>query len=121
MLFGKKKEIKTSRKYSDYLPVGSIVKLYNDDTYYMIFRYSGNQCLSYKANDRLIRKSKLYDAENKEKLYYHMDYFIEEYPTSIEDFAIIHEDIEEVIWEGYTDEMRVNILKDIDEWSREDE
>lgn len=118
MLFEKKKEIKTNRKYSEYLPVGSVIKLYNDDSYYMIFRYSGDQCLSYKANNSFIEKSKLYNKDIKEKTYYSVDYFIEEYPNPKGEYGVIHEDIEEVIWEGYSDEMRVSILKDIDEWSR---
>ena len=123
MLFEKKKIVKTNRKYAEYLPVGSIVKLYNDDFYYMICRYSGNSCMPYRVRDKFLKKSKLFDAQNNDKLYYSIDYFIEDYPkpTQYTMYGIIHEDIEEVIWKGYTDEMRMNILNDIDEWSRENE
>ena len=49
--FKKKTIILSERKYIDYLPVGTIVRLYNDNQEYMIYRYLGNACMSFRYND----------------------------------------------------------------------
>ena len=48
--FKKKEIILSNKKYIDYLPVGTIVKLYNDNEEYMIYRYMGNSCMTIDYN-----------------------------------------------------------------------
>ena len=80
MFLFKKNVVKTQRKLSEYLPVGTIVKLKNDDKLYMIFRYSGNTCMAYKPKDMLLQKSYLCKSEDA-KTVYHVDNGIFTYPT----------------------------------------
>ena len=44
--------IDSKKRYIDYLPVGTIIKLYNDPEEYMIFRYLGNACIPFKSNSK---------------------------------------------------------------------
>lgn len=118
----KKKEIILSKKrYIDYLPVGTIVKLHNNnDDEYMIFRYLGNACMPFRCNDTMLRKSHVYnETKDMKKIYYHVDYAICPYPSGDLSMTlyIMHEDIKEIIYLGYDDEYRKNILNDIDKWN----
>lgn len=122
--FREKEIIRSNKKYSDYLPVGTIVKLYNDDQEYMIYRYLGNACVTFKPSDSSLKKSRIY-SKNKEDKYkrYNVDYSLIPYPIGIILYEInaMHEDIEEVLHLGYDDDFRKNILRDIDEWHKEGE
>ncbi len=123
-IFKKKKMVPTNLKLSDYLPIGTIIKLYNDDNLYMIYRYMGNTCIAIKQSDNSFEKSTFYAKEKaKENIYYAVDYAICSYEVSEMDTAITyyikHEDIKEVIYQGYSDLYRENILKDLDEWNEE--
>lgn len=120
MFLSKKNVVKTQRKLSEYLPGGTIVKLKNDDKLYMIFRYSGNSCMAYKPKDMLLQKSYLSKSEDA-KTVYHVNNGIFTYPRFTDTYFIMHEDIDEVVFMGYTDEFRENNLKDIDKWRDEDE
>lgn len=117
----KKKEIILSKKrYIDYLPVGTIVKLHNDNNEYMIFRYLGNACTPFSCNDTILRKSHLYnESKDMKNIYYHVDYALSPYPSGDLSMAlyIVHEDIKEIIYLGYDDEYRRNILNDVDKWN----
>lgn len=117
-LFGKKEVIESSRKYSEYLPVGTIIKLYNDNNKYMIRRYFGNRCMAFKHNNVLLKKSKVYSSE-KSKRYNCVDYEICDYPGGFDYWYIMHDDICEIVYLGYDDEYRKNILNEIDRWSYE--
>ena len=116
MLFSKKEIIKTNKKYSDYLPVGTIIKINNDDNLYMIYVYLGNRCRPISQSSKYLEKSYLYNKENKNK-YYHIDYEIITYPIDMEFIPkyIMHEDIKDIIHMGYNDEYRKQIFNDIDE------
>ena len=122
-LFKKKEIILSKRKYSDYLPIGTIVKLYNDDKEYMICRYLGNVCMSFRSSNKSLKKSHIYkEKKDVKKIYYHVDYEIVPYPYGNDSFTysllyIKHEDIKEIIYPGYNDEYRKNILNDIDKWN----
>lgn len=118
--FKKKEIIKTDCWYSKYLPCGSIIKLNNDDDLYMIYRYLGNMCMSFKDTDISLCKSSVFnDTKLGDKKYYQVDYCICNYPIPKDSFYIRVSDIKEVIWSGYSDSMRMDILKDIDNWSKE--
>ena len=119
--FKKKKFILSQKKYIDYLPVGTIVKLHNDNEEYMIYRYLGNYCMPFSCNNQLLKKSHIYNEEkDKKNMYYYADYAISLYPAG--DLSnvlyIMHEDIKEIIYLGYDDEYRKNILNDIDKWNQ---
>ena len=122
--FKDKEIIKSKKRYSDYLPVGTIVKLYNDEEEYMIFRYLGNSCITFKPSSKSLKKSKLYSTapEDKNKRY-NVDYSLLPYPLGmiLDEINIMHEDIEEVIHLGYDDEFRRDVLNDIDKWYEEGE
>lgn len=122
--FKDKEIIKSKKRYSDYLPVGTIVKLYNDEEKYMIFRYLGNSCITFKPSSKSLKKSKLYSTapEDKNKRY-NVDYSLLPYPLGmiLDEINIMHEDIEEVIHLGYDDEFRRDVLNDIDKWYEEGE
>lgn len=118
--FKKKKIILSNKKYIDYLPVGTIIKIYDDSTEYMIYRYLGNACMAFDCKSQCFRKSKVKNNTcNDTRLFYHADYAIQPYPTgnTIETIYIMHEDIEKIIYLGYNDSYRENILKDIDVWN----
>lgn len=119
--FKKKAIILSERKYIDYLPVGTIVRLYNDNQEYMIYRYLGNACMSFRYNDDSLKKSHIYNKKiNEKNTYYCVDYGIVSYPDGVSSqlLCIMHEDIKEVIYLGYDDEYRKNILNDIDNWTK---
>ena len=109
--FKKKEVVLRPKKYIDYLPVGTIVKLQNDNSEYMIYGYLGNSCMSFKSNDIHFVKSQIYNETNNNS-YYKADYIIKSYPdTDLNiEFYIIHEDIKEIIYLGYDDQYRKNIL-----------
>lgn len=118
--FKKKQIISSKKKYIDYLPVGTIIKLNNDNEEYMIFRYLGNACIPCRCNYRLLKKSHIYNlSKDMKNKCYHMDYAITPYPSGDETMIlyIMHEDIKEIIYLGYDDEYRKNILNDIDKWN----
>ena len=118
--FKKKKIILSKRKYIDYLPVGTIVKLHNDNNEYMIFSYLCNVCTPFRCNDIILRKSYVYSEEKDMKnVYYYVDYELSPYPSGdlSNILCIMHEDIKEIIYPGYDDEYRRNILNDIDKWN----
>lgn len=117
--FKKKEIILSNKKYRDYLPVGTIVKLHNDDNEYMIFRYLGNICMPFNYNNKLLAKSHIYNTnKEKSKKYYHVDYAVTPYPFANLSgmLYVMHEDIKDIIYLGYDDEYRKNILNDIDKW-----
>ena len=123
-IFKKKKVIPTKLKLSDYLPIGTVVKIHNDDNLYIINRYMGNSCISIKQSAFSFQKSTFYTKEkSNEKIYYVVDYSI--YPYMIEDinclpnYYIKQEDIKEVVYLGYNDSYRENILKELDNWNDE--
>ena len=118
--FKKKEIISSKKKYIDYLPVGTIVKIHNDNNEYMIFRYLGNACMPFSCNDTILRKSYVYnETKDMKNIYYHADYAISPYPSGDLSMVlyIMHEDIKEIIYPGYDDEYRKNILSDIDKWN----
>ena len=120
--FKKKEIINSKKRYIDYLPVGTIIKLYNDPEEYMICSYLGNACMAFKANDKVLIKSKVYSTSSEDKnKYYKADYDIVPYPEGItlEDkkIYIMNEDIEEVIYLGYDDTFRRDVLMDVDKWN----
>lgn len=120
--FSKKEIINSKKRYIDYLPVGTIIKLYNDPEEYMIFRYLGNACIPFKSNSKFLKKSKLYSTAKEDKnKYYRVDYTIAPYPTGltfdIGEFNIMQEDIEEIIHLGYDDTFRRDVLMDIDSYN----
>lgn len=122
--FREKEIIKSNKRYIDYLPVGTIVKLYNDTEEYMIYRYLGNSCVTFKPSDSTLKKSRIYSKKKEDKYKrYNVDYSIVPYPIGIilDEISIMHEDIEEVIHLGYDDEFRKNVLNDIDKWYEEGE
>lgn len=117
-LFNKKEIVLSEKNYVDYLPVGTIVKLYNDneDNEYMIYRYMGNFCMPFKCNNKLFAKSHVYKANNK---YYHPDYVVCLYPFGVgleEEYYILHDDVKDIVFNGYDDEYRKSILNEIDNW-----
>ena len=123
-IFKKKRIIPTPLKLSTYLPIGSIIKVHNDDTLYMIYRYMGNTCLPIKQSNSDFQKSILYTKEKtKENIYYYVDYAI--CPYKVDDvnatptYYINQEDIKEIVFLGYNDSYRENILKDLDNWNEE--
>lgn len=119
--FKKKKIILSPKKYIDYLPVGTVIKINNDNNEYMIYRYLGNACMAFRANDYLLRKSGIYnESKDMKNVYYHADYAISPYPSGDLSMTlyITHEDIKEIIYPGFDDEFRKNILNDIDKWNR---
>lgn len=120
--FTKREIVYSKRRYSDYLPVGTIVKLYNDDKEYMIFRYLGNSCISFKSNNKSLSKSRIYSKERENKVY-KVDYSLLPYPIGfmLDEINIMHDDIEEVIFLGYDDEYRKNVLNDVDKWNEKGE
>lgn len=80
--FKKKKIILSNKKYNDYLPVGTIIKIYDDSTEYMIYRYLGNACMAFDCKSQCFRKSKVKNNTcNDSRLFYHADYAIQPYPT----------------------------------------
>lgn len=122
--FRKKIVILSKYKYSDYLPVGTIVKLYNDNQEYMISRYLGNFCMSFNYNRKILIKSQCYNKDkNVERKHYHVDYEIITYPFDLDSniFYILHDDVREVVYLGYDDNYRKNILNDIDKWYEDKE
>lgn len=120
-LFKEKEVIESKKKYIDYLPVGTVVKLYNHEEEYMIYRYMGNACMAIKNSSWALKYSKNYKVTSPNKnTYYNVDYALVPYPHAMgdEELYIMHEDIEEVLFLGYDDELRKNILNDIDTWNR---
>lgn len=120
--FKEKKVIKSTKKYVDYLPVGTIVKIYNSNEEYMIYRYLGNACMSFKNSCSFLKNSNVYKkTEENKNTYYNMDYALVQYPHAIMDTEIYikHEDIELVLFIGYDDELRKSILNDLDNWNEE--
>lgn len=118
--FSKKQVIFSNKKYIDYLPVGTIIKLYNDNTEYMIYRYLGNACMTFNCKSQSLKKSKIfYKIIDNKKTFYHVDYAITTYPAGdlSEVLYIIQDDIEKIIYLGYNDRYRENILNDIDLWN----
>lgn len=120
-LFKKKEIIKTNKNYSDYLPCGSIIKIKNDESKYMISRYLGNACMAISQKDEILIKSHLYNLNSTDKRYYCLDYEIVNYPEGDTFYYILHDDIENIIYLGYSDEYRKNILMDLDNWNNEGE
>lgn len=118
-LFKKKEFILSRKKYIEYLPVGTIIKIYNDDNQYMIYRYLGNVCRSFKSDFSLLENSRVYDRNNK-NVYYYVDYGVIPYPAGDLSSAqyIMHDDIEEIIYLGYSDDYRESILNNIDKWNQ---
>lgn len=118
--FKKKEFIMSNKKYSEYLPVGSIVKLLGDSQEYMIYRYMGNACVALKSSDNILSKSSIYSFD-KNNVRYHVDYAICPYPSGDlnNTYYIMHEDIVDIIYLGYDDEYRKNVLEDITRWNEE--
>ncbi|GEM_PF-4742546 len=120
--FNKKQIVFSNKKYIDYLPVGTIIKLYNDNNEYMIYRYLGKACMPFNCKSQFLKKSKIFNKiiDNK-KTFYHADYAIIPYPTGdfSETLYIMHDDIEKIIYLGYNDKYREDILNDIDLWNDE--
>ena len=122
-LFGKKIKVKTGKKISGYLPIGTIIRI--NEKKYVISEYMGDNKMPIKYNSSTIKNSKVYNLmqNSSTKTYYHMDYEIYEYPLGATlDIAcqyILHEDIEEVVFEGYKDEYRNKILGDVDKFLME--
>ena len=84
----------------------------------MIYRYLGNACASVCCNNVGLKQSHIYNQS--EKIYYHVDYALSPYPfnNSSTTSYIMHEDIKEIVYMGYDDEYRRNILNDIDKWNQ---
>ena len=127
-LFKKKNVIDTNLNLSEYLPVGTIVKVFNDDGLYMIYGYMGRECMSIKENNLSLSKSLVYKKDSKENNYYITDYRICTYVLPTEDdyskmanYYIKHSDIKEIVYMGYDDEYRSILLNTLSNWSKQND
>ena len=101
-LFSKKEYVYSNTKYSELLPVGTIVKLNNYDGIFMIFNYRG------------FVKSK----EDK-NTYFEVDYWCIPYPLGDtggikEPIPVRHNEITNIIFEGYKNSQRNEIMFNLD-------
>ncbi len=91
--------IPSNNNLSDYLPIGSIIKIKDKDALYMIYNYGG-----------VIKKN------NKRK---EIDYWCVSYPLgfvgneSNEEIAITHDEIDKIIFVGYDSQERRDFINNV--------